>query len=451
MSDLVDEKIEEALRKDDHVDEPKLSLSKFPKLSDDIIRGSSSSANNLLLIACEHGNHQVAKEIAGQLPELAMIKNQHDQTARYIVSERGDVEMVQFLGEQDPESCLVDDNLSTIPLYRAAMNGQSVDVIRALVSICPESLEKLTSNQDTALHLAVKNSHLEAFQVLVNETRIHNKEHIFNWKNEDGNTVLHLATLNKSIEIVKVLALGSSNSSPIMKRVNTMNKQGLTALEVCKANYEDSVFKEIGLILQEASARFPVQQSPQSPVGTMNIFTWNNLARWPIEKRNLLLMIVGTIAAVFFTVICNLPAPFLKEYYLAGKTLHVKDVISGGLPTIFYLMVFNSAGFMTTMAAIVVLGWPLNLRTIMLFLVTCVCMVYVIIVDELMPKFFVRVGKSSISSIALMWSLVLALIFFGISILSLRKYTPTLCWFIHWLWTKRTIYRSNTLHQDLNA
>lgn len=253
------------------------------------------------------------------------------------------------------------------------------------------------------------------------------------------------------VQIVKVLALGSSNSSPIMKRVNTMNKQGLTALEVCKANYEDSVFKEIGLILQEASARFPVQQSPQSPVGTMNIFTWNNLARWPIEKRNLLLMIVGTIAAVFFTVICNLPAPFLKEYYLAGKTLHVKDVISGGLPTIFYLMVFNSAGFMTTMAAIVVLGWPLNLRTIMLFLVTCVCMVYVIIVDELMPKFFVRVGKSSISSIALMWSLVLALIFFGISILSLRKYTPTLCWFIHWLWTKRTIYRSNTLHQDLNA
>lgn len=124
------------------------------------------------------------------------------------------------------------------------------------------------------------------------------------------------------VQIVKVLALGSSNSSPIMKRVNTMNKQGLTALEVCKANYEDSVFNEIGLILQEASARFPVQQSPQSSVGTMNIFSWNNLARWPIEKRNLLLMIVGTIAAVFFTVICNLPAPFLKEYYLAGKSLH---------------------------------------------------------------------------------------------------------------------------------
>lgn len=201
MSDLVDEKNEEALRKDDHIDEAKLSLSKFPKLSDDIIRGSSSSENNLLLIACEHGNHQVAKEIASQLPELAMIKNQHGQTAMDTVCERGDVEMVQFLGKQNPESCLVEDNLSMIPLHRAAMNGQSVDVIRALVCICPKSLEKLASTQDTAIHLAVKNSHSEAFQVLVNETMIHNKEHIFNWKNEDGNTLLHLATLNKSIEV----------------------------------------------------------------------------------------------------------------------------------------------------------------------------------------------------------------------------------------------------------
>lgn len=192
---------EEALRKDDHVDEVKLLLSKIPKLSDDVIRASSSPENNPLLTACEYGNHQVAKEIASRWPKLAMIKNQLGQTAVHIVAERGDVEMVQFLGEQNPESCLVEDNLSMIPLHRAAMNGQSVDVIRALVSICPESLEKLTSNQDTALHLAVKNSHLEAFQVLVKVSKIHNKEHVFNWKNEDGNTVLHLATFNKSIEV----------------------------------------------------------------------------------------------------------------------------------------------------------------------------------------------------------------------------------------------------------
>lgn len=123
------------------------------------------------------------------------------------------------------------------------------------------------------------------------------------------------------VQIVKALTLESSNSSSILIRVNTLNKQGQTALEVCKANSEDSVFKEIGLILQEASARSPVQQSPQIAVGTTNIVSWNNLTRWPIETRNVLLMIVGTIAAVFFTVTCNLPAPFLKEYYLAGKSL----------------------------------------------------------------------------------------------------------------------------------
>lgn len=86
-----------------------------------------------------------------------------------------------------------------IPLRGAGMDGES-DEIRAPVSIRAESLEKLTSNRDSALHLAAICPQLNAFQVLVNETLTQNKEHIFNWKNEDGNSVLHLISASFSID-----------------------------------------------------------------------------------------------------------------------------------------------------------------------------------------------------------------------------------------------------------
>lgn len=88
------------------------------------------------------------------------------------------------------------------------MEGSS-DVIRALVSICPESLEKLTSNGETALHLAVKKSRSDAFQALVDEAKSHRKEHLFTWKDKEGNTVLHLATLNK-LKQVSSLSLANT-------------------------------------------------------------------------------------------------------------------------------------------------------------------------------------------------------------------------------------------------
>ena len=100
-----------------------------------------------------------------------------------------------------------------------------------------------------------------------------------------------------------------------MIRINTVNKQGQTALQLCNANSQDSVFKEIGWVIQRAIA----QQSPQLPAAGSPNSSWNQ-TRWPIETRNVLLMVVVTIAAAFFTVACNLPDSLLREDTLAGKS-----------------------------------------------------------------------------------------------------------------------------------
>ena len=59
----------------------------------------------------------------------------------------------------------------------------------------------MTRQKETALHLAVKCSQFEAASVLVHRIRELNKEDVFNMKDEQGNTVLHLATWRKQRKV----------------------------------------------------------------------------------------------------------------------------------------------------------------------------------------------------------------------------------------------------------
>lgn len=129
-----------------------------------------------------------------------------------------------------------------------------------------------------------------------------------------------------------------------------------------------------------------------------------------------------------------------------GTTLQAMDVMSDGLPTIVYVLVSNSSLFVACMAVMVILGWQLRFRSVLLFLVINASLVYTILANEIMPAFRVRIGKSDISSVALMWLSVVAFIFFGISTLSIGKYPLYSIWrFLFWLWAKSTNYWRDTL------
>ena len=158
---------------------------------------------NPLLIACEYGSLRVATEIGKQCPLLATIANEDGNIAMHLVSAKGDVKMVEFLGELDPGSCLVENKYSMIPLQIAVVRGHSV-VIRKLISLCSESLEKLTSKQETVFHLALKNSQSDAFQVLVEEAKKLNQGHLLEKKDDEGNTVLQIATFKRLTQVINL-------------------------------------------------------------------------------------------------------------------------------------------------------------------------------------------------------------------------------------------------------
>ncbi|KAG8487409.1 hypothetical protein CXB51_020976 [Gossypium anomalum] len=79
----------------------------------------------------------------------------------------------------------------------------------AFRNACPECIEDVTVRDETALHLALKNDHIEAFNLLTgwlqsNHRRGANEleKKVIKWSDDDGNTVLHIAAIKEQHPVV---------------------------------------------------------------------------------------------------------------------------------------------------------------------------------------------------------------------------------------------------------
>lgn len=155
---------------------------------------------NPLHVSCKHGSVRFVIEVLNLNPGLARRRRNSDGfSPMHVASANGHVEIVQVLADFDSKLCLVEDIEDRVPLHVAAMKGKG-DAVRALVHACPESLRKLTCRGETALHLALKNHQTGAFIVLLEEIQKWKHEELLNWKDIEGNTVLHIVTSRKLIQ-----------------------------------------------------------------------------------------------------------------------------------------------------------------------------------------------------------------------------------------------------------
>ncbi|KAJ8772332.1 hypothetical protein K2173_027509 [Erythroxylum novogranatense] len=420
----------DAIRKDYiHVVIPLLSTN--PGLLDEAER--AAEGNPLLITACEHGSLLVAEELGRRKPELVSAKDHSGYTAMHLASFKGCAREIRLLAELNPEVCLVEDNQFMIPLHIASMRGYD-EAIKVLVDACPQSLRRLTPQHETALHLALKGEHWAAFQVLLQEVTKWQLEHLLNRQDHEGNTVLHISTSKMSIRAVKLL-LPDNDPSPRVLSVNSMNKHGQTALDVYYQNPNYNVTPseiQIGRILHEAGAtegrfwRTPKQQPEASrPALTQKcqqsfrrrLLPWP----WQLETRNVILVVLVMIVGTAFTVICNLPRG-LDEEKATKTTFYFIGVISGQLPTIFYLMLFNTVGVFSSILIIGILVWSLPLGAVLLLVVITTLIVYALIMDKILPKFDVKIGSSNISSSRFVWLSAVTFIFSGALVYTASKY-----------------------------
>jgi len=106
----------------------------------------------------------------------------------------------------EPKLIRVRGQRGVTPLHYIAEKegGEGSDELELLAEFlfaCKPSIKDLTSQGETAVHIAVKHRNFEAFKVLFGWLKRVNLTHILKWKDHDGNNVLHIAVREKQPEV----------------------------------------------------------------------------------------------------------------------------------------------------------------------------------------------------------------------------------------------------------
>ncbi|KAF8031647.1 LOW QUALITY PROTEIN: hypothetical protein BT93_D0762 [Corymbia citriodora subsp. variegata] len=113
--------------------------------------------------------------------------------------------------------------------YVAGKEGDiELELLAEFLSACKSSIEDLTNRCETVVHIAVKNHNLKAFKFLFGWLKRVHLTQILEWKDQDGNMVLHIVASEGQFEIINLL-IGYTT-------IKAKNFQGKTALEIFQMN-----------------------------------------------------------------------------------------------------------------------------------------------------------------------------------------------------------------------
>ncbi|CAN4111891.1 unnamed protein product [Withania somnifera] len=371
-----------------------------------ILREVSLAGNETPLhIACLSGHLEFAKDIIHLRPEFASELNQDGFSPLHIASANGDTEIVKQILRVDGNLCLLKGKDRRIPLHYAIIRGRK-KVMRELLVASPDSAAEVTARGETCLHLAVKNHQFEAFQILLENLKEFNKYDLLNKKDIQGNTVLHLAVLTMQYEVVDLL-LDESVVAKGTIEMNSLNKRGLTPLEVLLKESGDGDIEEIlrasGAVTVEDLQSLQQEALPQSWVVPIqdpsneqtgreqrregprsrskklqDFFKYNKTKDCPGKVRDTLLVIAILIATATYQTVLSPPGGVWQETHwpnpnnstnsddimsplrIAGQSvMGTNNPISYGL-----FLVFNSIGFFVSLHTInfLTIGFPLQLE-----------------------------------------------------------------------------------------
>ncbi|CAL5441737.1 unnamed protein product [Camellia sinensis] len=367
-----------------------------------------------LHVAISANQTHFAKEIASLKPSFAVKLNQYGYSPIHLASMVGQAEIVKELITIDPKLRLLKGREKTTPLHCAAMAGHT-DVINLLLDglksnqleafkLLFEWLQKLQNIEvgASAILLALESAKLqrlgmqlklarfldkkeverlwcsfacskrevEDFKIIKDGLEKIRREEVLNWKDKEGNTVLHLATFTKQYEIIKIL-LSKKPAPGTQLDVNAVNGNNQTALDILFQLRREKEDKEIETILRQAGTVIAGQiiTPPPSTTTTTPPKTFELKGHpSPINSNNIMI-----IASILLAITCFLtgvyPPGGVWQYdykssfnttttteYKAGTAIMAASTIS------VFFMFFNLFGFFASLLIICVLikGSPLR-------------------------------------------------------------------------------------------
>ncbi|XP_034699428.1 ankyrin repeat-containing protein BDA1-like [Vitis riparia] len=174
-----------------------------------------------LHIAAMHGHLDFAKFIVSHKPDMATAVNPQGRSPLHLATANGYVETVNVLLSVNSKVCLVRDEDGRTLLHLSVMKDR-VNVIEQLFYAQPDLNQYTLDHGESLLPLTVRENRLDALKLLVRILR--RDQNIVNVMDDEDNTILHIATAMKQMEVEESPQAEGVSKEKILPRAGSMRE-----------------------------------------------------------------------------------------------------------------------------------------------------------------------------------------------------------------------------------
>ncbi|KAM4082619.1 hypothetical protein ACJW30_11G189000 [Castanea mollissima] len=322
-------------------------------------------AETPLHIAASAGQIPFAVETMGLKPSFARKLDPEGFSPIHLALKNGHIELVRRLLQLDGDLVRVKGKGRLTPLHYVVESGEHLNFLDEFLLLCPNSITDVTVQNETVLHIALKNTRLEAFQFFVgwlanssSENAEFNKRTVLNWQDNEGNTVLHILASTNQTQALRHLLSWCKGFVAVNHRcmrfvdVNRKNLEGKTAWDRSQEGN-----REIRVMLRRAGAKpgstLPTSNGYPNPkyqrpltVSDSTIerlgdaFLLRSLRReirkFTVEWRNILLVVAALLVTLSFQAVLTPPGGVWQDHGQC-QPYHGQGNNSSNYPKMIYL------------------------------------------------------------------------------------------------------------------
>ncbi|KAG7557683.1 PGG domain [Arabidopsis suecica] len=292
----------------------------------------------LVHVALDARSTGVLDVILNEYPSLEDERDEEGRTCLSFAASIGFYEGVCNLLDRSTKNVYVCDEDGSFPIHTAAENGH-IRIVKEILKRCPHSKHMLNKLGQNVLHIAAKigEDNLVASLMLEDETK-----HLSVGQDVNGNTPLHLATLNWRYRSIRQLASD-------VKILQLRNDNGLTARGLA-----ESVLKPNYIFHERLTLAFLLYAHKLKGSGSVKSLTKPSEPLDHEKSRdyvNTLLLVAALVATMTFAAGFTIPGGFNSSGPHLGRATLATD------PSLFYFLLFDILAMQSSLATICTLIW----------------------------------------------------------------------------------------------